>query len=240
MSAPKREAVPATAYLEIDRVGIPSGGRDVIGPELYPAHLARAAEELCAYALLSGLGIDLDPEEMPRVVEEICRQTAHNRSSMLQDITHGRRTEIEQINGEFVRAGLAGGVWAGGQSYINAFKKYADKSGLARVRRTLTQMPVRESYHIDVLTAVPMRRDYNPAAPESTADSIAGKTAIVREFNARGMQKALRRVPRPVNEVVGELGQLRHPAAHKGALGVEFSALKRRIEDPKIGRRVSS
>ena len=62
---------------------------------------ARAAE---------GLGIDVDPEEMPEAVEDICRLTAHNRSSMLQDITHGRRTEIEQINGEFVRAGLAGGV----------------------------------------------------------------------------------------------------------------------------------
>lgn len=56
------------------------------------------------------LGIALEAQDMTVVVEDICRLTAHNRSSMLQDITHGRRTEIEQINGEFVRAGLAGGV----------------------------------------------------------------------------------------------------------------------------------
>lgn len=80
-----------------------------------------------------------------------------------------------------------GGVWAGGQSYILAFKKYAEKAGLERVRRTVAQMPVRGSYHIDVLSAVPLRRDYNAAAPESSVDSLQGKFAILREFNRLGI-----------------------------------------------------
>jgi len=36
-------------------------------------------------------------------VEAICRQTAQNRSSMLQDVSAGRRTEIDFINGEIAR-----------------------------------------------------------------------------------------------------------------------------------------
>jgi hypothetical protein len=80
-----------------------------------------------------------------------------------------------------------GGLWAGGQSYIIAFKKYAEKAGLARVRRTIAQMPVRDSYHIDVLSAAAMRRDYNIHAPESTCDSLEGKFAILREFNRHGI-----------------------------------------------------
>lgn len=81
----------------------------------------------------------------------------------------------------------AGGVWAGGQSYILACAKYAERYGSERVRRTLAQMPVRESYHIDVLSAVPIRRDYHPEAPESTEDGLRGKLAIIHEFNRAGI-----------------------------------------------------
>lgn len=80
-----------------------------------------------------------------------------------------------------------GGVWSGGQSYILAFRKYVDQGGLDRVRRTVAQMPVRGSYHIDVLSAVPLRRDYNFAAPENSRDSLAGKFALLREFNRLGV-----------------------------------------------------
>jgi hypothetical protein len=96
-----------------------------------------------------------------------------------------------------------GGVWAGGQSYILAFKKYAEKAGLARVRRTVGQMPVRDSYHIDVLSAVPMRRDYNRLAPESTHDSLEGKFAIIREFNRLGIDVTSEGFTAPFVGVIG-------------------------------------
>jgi hypothetical protein len=104
----------------------------------------------------------------------------------------------------------AGGVWAGGQSYILAFAKYAERYGLERVRRTLSQMPVRESYHIDVLTAVPVRRDYNPAAPESTRDSLAGKLAMVREFNRLGVDITSEGFTSPFVGVIGHAWHFWH------------------------------
>ncbi|MCF6093575.1 2-dehydropantoate 2-reductase [Microaerobacter geothermalis] len=43
-------------------------------------------------------------------ITEICRNTFHNESSMLQDIRSGRKTEIEQINGVIVKKGKQYGV----------------------------------------------------------------------------------------------------------------------------------
>lgn len=45
-------------------------------------------------------------------VEAICEKTAENRSSMLQDIEAGRRTEIEYINGEIARRAEERGLQA--------------------------------------------------------------------------------------------------------------------------------
>jgi len=42
-------------------------------------------------------------------VKDVMRATAQNRSSMLQDLEHCKRTEIDEINGEIVqRAGPIG------------------------------------------------------------------------------------------------------------------------------------
>jgi 2-dehydropantoate 2-reductase len=43
-------------------------------------------------------------------VRAVARDTADNRSSMLQDIEHGRKTEIDQINGVFWQKGRDNGV----------------------------------------------------------------------------------------------------------------------------------
>lgn len=61
---------------------------------------ARAAEA-------SGVMLSGDPFDKAM---DVVRATAGNRSSMLQDVERGKRTEIEEINGALVRAGEAMGL----------------------------------------------------------------------------------------------------------------------------------
>ncbi|ADH87154.1 ketopantoate reductase family protein [Desulfurivibrio alkaliphilus] len=62
--------------------------------------MALAVNEAAAVAEASGIALGMDPLAM---VEEVCRRTATNISSMLQDIRQHRATEIMAINGEIVR-----------------------------------------------------------------------------------------------------------------------------------------
>lgn len=53
----------------------------------------------------------LEPDDMAFTeVEKVARATAGNRSSMLQDVERGRRTEILNINGEIARIGTEAGL----------------------------------------------------------------------------------------------------------------------------------
>ena len=69
--------------------------------------LALVAEEAAAVARACGATV---PDEIVSVVEDVCRQTAGNRSSMLQDLSAPRLTEIDFINGEIARRGAELGV----------------------------------------------------------------------------------------------------------------------------------
>lgn len=50
------------------------------------------------------------PYSLVERVEEVCRETANNVSSMLQDIRAQRRTEIDAISGELLRRGQLAGI----------------------------------------------------------------------------------------------------------------------------------
>ncbi len=75
-------------------------------PELRE-ELRAVAEEAAKVARMSGAFVH---EDIAGLVEDICRQTAQNRSSMLQDVSAGRRTEIDYINGEIARRADERGV----------------------------------------------------------------------------------------------------------------------------------
>ncbi len=69
-------------------------------------NVARTIAEECR-VVMSKMGYEFNAEEEVRRVAEM---TAENRSSMLQDLEKGRRTEIEYINGAIVKKGWELGV----------------------------------------------------------------------------------------------------------------------------------
>lgn len=74
------------------------------------------AVELMELAVLEGYrvaqakGIELPYEDPVAHTKEVARATAQNRSSMLQDVSNRRKTEIEMINGAIVREGQVLGI----------------------------------------------------------------------------------------------------------------------------------
>jgi 2-dehydropantoate 2-reductase len=58
----------------------------------------------------SKLGIAVPYQDPAQKVIEVCAATAENRSSMLQDIEAGKKTEIEYMNGAIVRHGKQLGI----------------------------------------------------------------------------------------------------------------------------------
>jgi 2-dehydropantoate 2-reductase len=70
--------------------------------------MATLVREAVSVALASGVVSPFD--DAVAYVESVCRATAANRSSMLQDVERGRPTEIDSINGVIVGQGLRLGV----------------------------------------------------------------------------------------------------------------------------------
>jgi len=70
----------------------------------------QVAEEV--YRVGQAVGIDWGELDPHRAVEEVCRATATNQSSMLQDILAGRRTEVQYITGAVADAAKRHGAAA--------------------------------------------------------------------------------------------------------------------------------
>ncbi|MEI6125834.1 MAG: 2-dehydropantoate 2-reductase [Pseudomonadota bacterium] len=87
---------PLTAIMSI------KNGRILDCPHLCSI-MHRAVEEVCLVS--NAMGITLPFPEPVKKVEEVCRATSENISSMLQDINAGRKTEIDYINGAVVLYG---------------------------------------------------------------------------------------------------------------------------------------
>ncbi len=72
------------------------------------ALLRQTCQEAAEVAQAEGYGIS--PKEAVQVAESVAKRTAKNRSSMLQDIERGRRTEVSEISGAIVEAGRRHGM----------------------------------------------------------------------------------------------------------------------------------
>ncbi len=92
---------PLTALLEIKN-------GDLLHHPLLGKILRATIQEVAAVATKHGVRLE-HPDPVEHVFD-ICRATARNRSSMLQDIVRGTQTEIEAINGAVVDLGLRYGI----------------------------------------------------------------------------------------------------------------------------------
>jgi len=92
---------PLTALM-----GAPNGALlEERAARLFMAQAAREAAEVAG-----ALGISLPFDDPVAAAEDVARRTAHNRSSMLQDLDRGAPTEIDAICGQIVRHGERVGV----------------------------------------------------------------------------------------------------------------------------------
>ncbi len=75
-------------------------------------NLIATLETICeeAVSVANAHGIDISIDEAIRETKEVARLTADNKSSMLQDIEMGRKTEIESICGAITRLGTEKGI----------------------------------------------------------------------------------------------------------------------------------
>ncbi|MDG1524494.1 MAG: 2-dehydropantoate 2-reductase [Candidatus Thalassarchaeaceae archaeon] len=100
-------------------------GEMLLNPELFETGLA-AMEE--AARIATAEGIDLTDFDLSQSLEDLCRATADNRVSMLQDIMAGRETEIESICGEVIKRGEALGIPTPRNQTLHALVKGIEQS----------------------------------------------------------------------------------------------------------------
>jgi len=106
---------------------------------------------------------------------------------------------------------LKGGVWNGVQAYWISMPVYAAKKAPERVRRTLAQYPIRETYHLDVLTASVFRVDYRAAGPTGKGADHQARLKIVEEFRNRGIDVTSEGCGLPFIDHIGYFWHLPRP-----------------------------
>lgn len=82
---------------------------------------------------------------------------------------------------------MKGGWWAGGQSWIIGMADYARSTGWNRAIETCRRYGIRDTYHIDVLSAEALRSDWNPSHPASAYANLMGKYRIIDAFASEGV-----------------------------------------------------
>ena len=92
--------------------------------------MRRAAGEVAAVAAARGIRLPFD--DAGAQAEQVARQTALNRSSMLQDVLRGAESEIEAINGAVMRAAESAGVDVPANRLLYALVKALDETVSAR------------------------------------------------------------------------------------------------------------
>lgn len=85
---------------------------EVKNGELLAPDFEREITQLCEETarVMNGLGLHANPQQLVENVRNVCRNTAHNRSSMLQDVLHHRPTELAFISGHLLNEAAGLGI----------------------------------------------------------------------------------------------------------------------------------
>ncbi len=102
------------------------------GRVVQDADLGELLEALCreTVAVARASGIPLDANDLVRRARLVARRTSGNRASMLQDLDHGRRTEIDAISGAVARAAERASVDAPLNRAVHALVRARERAAL--------------------------------------------------------------------------------------------------------------
>ena len=96
--------------------------------EEYREHMKGLCAE--AIAVVRAMEITLPTDDVLGRVVEVARLTADNRSSMLQDVDRGKRTEIDSITGHIIRSGAQHGLELSLSSFVYYEVKNLETEGV--------------------------------------------------------------------------------------------------------------
>ena len=83
---------------------------------------------------------------------------------------------------------LKGGVWNGKQAYWVSLPQYAKEKAMTRIRKTLMRYPfLKDTYHLDVLTASVFRLDFRKGDPAGRQRDLEGRLQIIDQFAEMGV-----------------------------------------------------
>jgi len=129
-----------------------------------PADLAKSLTDMRKYNAVSGLHDNMD------------------------DVSYPHWDDFPHIAQDTTGKPWRGWVWPAGQTKIISLCPYVESGDLKRrVEKMIDLLPLKDSYHIDVLTAETCRYDFNPTHPASAEDSFRAKLAIINEWNQYGI-----------------------------------------------------
>lgn len=95
-------------------------------------------------------------------------------------------------------------IWVSGISVLMSFPKLV-KSGKMqkRVKKTLDMYPVKDSYHLDVLSCEVKRYDFSPEIRMAAQEVLEYKKAVIREFEKYGFVITSEQVSQPFANLIG-------------------------------------
>lgn len=97
-----------------------------------------------------------------------------------------------------------GWIWVSGLSRIISAPKYVKSGKMAkRVEKTLNMYPVKDSYHLDVLSCEARRYDFDENVRAAAEEFVEYKRQIIREFQKYGFNVTSEGVSIPFAGVIG-------------------------------------